>query len=65
MEDRKNNDLGAKNSKASDDQNRNLQAHREAEKDIQNDLETSAHSPNDDLDEGELARLGDDKDPVG
>jgi hypothetical protein len=35
-------------------------AHDEAEKDIMNDLETSATSPNDDLDEGETARLGDD-----
>jgi hypothetical protein len=35
-------------------------AHDEAEKDIQNDAELSAHSPNDDLDEGETARLGED-----
>jgi hypothetical protein len=35
-------------------------AHREAEKDIEADPEFSAHSPNDDLDEGETARLGED-----
>lgn len=39
-------------------------AHDEAEKDIQNDAELSAHSPNDDLDEGETARLGDGKNPL-
>lgn len=36
-------------------------AHREAERDISADPEFSAHSPNDDLDEGETARLGEDK----
>ena len=35
-------------------------AHEEAEKDIEQDEELSAHSPNDDLDEGETARLGED-----
>ena len=35
-------------------------AHNEAEKDIEEDPEFSAHSPNDDLDEGESARLGED-----
>ncbi len=35
-------------------------AHAEAEKDISADPEFSAHSPNDDLDEGETARLGED-----
>lgn len=38
----------------------NEAAHREAEKDIQKDAELSVHSPNDDLDEGETARLGED-----
>lgn len=33
-------------------------AHDEAEKDIEKDPELSASSPNDDLDEGESARLG-------
>lgn len=33
-------------------------AHVEADKDIASDPEFSAHSPNDDLDEGETARLG-------
>lgn len=36
-------------------------AHRQAEQDISADPEFSAHSPNDDLDEGETARLGEDK----
>jgi hypothetical protein len=35
-------------------------AHEEAEKDMERDAELSAHSPNDDLDEGETARLGED-----
>jgi hypothetical protein len=33
-------------------------AHRQADQDISADPEFSAHSPNDDLDEGETARLG-------
>jgi hypothetical protein len=36
----------------------NEAAHKEAEKDMDNDAELTAHSPNDDLDEGETARLG-------
>lgn len=36
-------------------------AHRQAEHDISADPEFSAHSPNDDLDEGETARLGEEK----
>lgn len=36
----------------------NEAAHREAESDIQQDADLSVHSPNDDLDEGESARLG-------
>jgi hypothetical protein len=36
-------------------------AHTQADKDIASDAELSAHSPNDDLDEGESARLGEDK----
>lgn len=43
----------------SDDQKiLNDSAHKEAEKDMDNDVELTAHSPNDDLDEGETARLG-------
>ena len=38
----------------------NESAHEQAEKDIAADPEFSAHSPNDDLDEGETARLGED-----
>jgi len=35
-------------------------AHDEAEKDMEDDAEFTSHSPNDDLDEGETARLGED-----
>ncbi len=38
----------------------NKAAHDEAEKDMQEDAELTAQSPNDDLDEGETARLGED-----
>ena len=36
-------------------------AYDQAEKDIENDADLSIHSPNDDLDEAESARLGEDK----
>ena len=36
-------------------------AHQSAEEDIEHDAELSSHSPNDDLDEGETARLGEDR----
>lgn len=36
-------------------------AHEAADKDIEQDPELSIHSPNDDLDEGETARLGEEK----
>lgn len=36
-------------------------AYEEASKDIEQDADLSIHSPNDDLDEGETARLGEDK----
>lgn len=39
----------------------NEQAHKEAMDDIDEDPDFSLHSPNDDLDEGETARLGEDK----
>ncbi|HUC83230.1 MAG TPA: hypothetical protein VMR70_20130 [Flavisolibacter sp.] len=38
----------------------NEAAHEEAEKDMEEDAELTAQSPNDDLDEGETARLGED-----
>lgn len=38
-----------------------IKAHMEADKDIAKDPDLSIHSKNDDLDEGELARLGGDK----
>jgi hypothetical protein len=39
---------------------RNTNAHQEAEKDMLNDADLTGQSPNDDLDEGETARLGED-----
>jgi hypothetical protein len=39
-------------------------AHDQAEKDMEEDAEFTASSPNDDLDEGESARLGEDKTDV-
>lgn len=36
-------------------------AHDQAERDIEQDPDLSIHSPNDDLDESEIARLGDDR----
>jgi hypothetical protein len=38
----------------------NESAHEEAERDMEEDAELTASSPNDDLDEGETARLGED-----
>lgn len=43
------------------DKQKAASAHDQAEKDMEDDAELSAHSPNDDLDEGESARLGEDK----
>lgn len=40
---------------------RAIMAHKKAEKDMKNDPDLSVGSPNDDLDEGETARLGEDK----
>ena len=37
-----------------------IEAHDAAEKDMNEDAELTAHSPNDDLDEGESARVGED-----
>lgn len=39
-------------------------AHRQADADIENDPDLSVSSPNDDLDEGELARLGENNNPI-
>ena len=39
----------------------NANALQQADKDMNNDAEFTAHSKNDDLDEGEAARLGEDK----
>lgn len=43
------------------DPNKVRKAHEEADKDIANDPDLNAASPNDDLDEGESARLGEQK----
>ena len=43
-----------------EDRKRAEAAHDAAEQDIQDDAELTASSPNDDLDEGETARLGED-----
>ena len=48
----------------SDDQNNADAAREEAMDDIEQDADLSVHSPNDDLDEGETARLGEDTDLV-
>ena len=39
-------------------------AYENAMQDIDEDADLSIHSPNDDLDEGETARLGEDKPPL-
>ena len=43
---------------------KNANAHQQAEKDMADDAEFIAHSKNDDLDEGETARLGENTDLV-
>ena len=42
----------------------NANAHHQAEKDMADDAEFVAHNKNDDLDEGETARLGENTDLV-
>jgi hypothetical protein len=42
------------------DREKAIEAHDQAEKDMDQDAELTAQSPNDDLDEGETARLGED-----
>lgn len=39
-------------------------AHEQAERDMEQDPDLSFHSPNDDLDEGETARLGEEDNPI-
>ena len=43
----------------------NSTALRQADKDMNSDAEFTAHSKNDDLDEGESARLGEEKTDLG
>jgi hypothetical protein len=47
-----------------EERKKNEAARKEADKDIENDAELSSHSPNDDLDEGETARLGENTDLI-
>ena len=56
--DKKGTDSSAKQKK---DPGQIREAHDMADHDIAEDADLSIHSPNDDLDEGELARLGGDK----
>lgn len=44
--------------------NQNEAAHKSAEQDMIDDAELTASSPNDDLDEGETARLGEETDLI-
>jgi hypothetical protein len=46
------------------EQRQNANAHEQAEKDMADDAEFVAHNKNDDLDEGETARLGENTDLV-
>lgn len=63
MEPKKNNQ--AENAAANTTDNEHvIEAREEAMQDIDNDAELSAHNPNDDLDEGELARLGEEGEGV-
>ena len=43
---------------------KNMEAHEQAENDMNEDAELTAHNPNDDLDEGETARLGENTDDI-
>ncbi len=55
-------DQGPENENEQKHENENVAAaHQEAEKDMDRDADLSIHSPHDDLDEGETARLGKDK----
>ena len=51
----------SENNKLSGKRDVNDDAREEAMGDIEQDADLSVHSPNDDLDEGETARLGEDK----
>lgn len=55
------NDPGNQRRSAEAEREQNRAAFEEAMHDIDDDAELSVHSPNDDLDEGETARLGEDK----
>lgn len=68
MTDKKNKDLSINQKATRDDHEKKKtspdavsKAKEEAEKDLADDAEFTAHSPNDDLDESESANLGEDK----
>ncbi len=49
---------------SADDKKATHAAHEQAEHDMDEDPDLAMHSPNDDLDEGETARLGNDENPL-
>lgn len=61
MENKKGINTAAAENKVQKENELNRNAQKEAEKDLKKDPEVSAHHPNDDLDEGETARLGEGK----
>lgn len=56
-----NNNNNKQNEQKPASDNNTIKAHNEADKDMAKDPDLSIHRKNDDLDEGELARLGGDK----
>jgi hypothetical protein len=58
MDKQKQNDQAPNRNEVGDDKEKVQKAHKEADRDIAADPEFSAHSPKDDLDEEESARLG-------
>lgn len=60
----KKNTTPAPNTQQPADNEHVAEAYTEAQHDIDNDADLSIHNENDDLDEGELARLGEDDNGV-
>lgn len=60
----KNNGVKPQGPKTPANNEHTAEAFEQAEKDIKQDADLSIHSKNDDLDEGELARLGEDDNGV-
>lgn len=59
-----NNATAVSNLKQKHTEERVAEAHNQADADIANDPDFAARTPNDDLDEGETARLGEDEVPL-